>query len=166
MSEIASAATTTIVLADVVMNDPMGKANVLGAGVAVLGYVPQSGNTTRFSLMVMIHVPSKFLPAEFPVEVSLVNADGTLFELPEPGGTMRPLRVAQMVQLAAPDMSNPAPTRDHIGSRASMVFEFSAGLPLKLGGLYTWRVQLDGDSDREWTYPFAVVAAPQVPVIG
>lgn len=167
MSEIARQATVELALADFAVSDPAGKVNVIGAGIAVVGFDPAQGLSSRFSLWISIHVPTKLCPAEFPVEVALVDAMGELVTLPGPAdGTSQPLRIAQVVNVERPHAQLAAATRDHIGSRVEIVLDFSNGLPLAVGGTYEWRVRIDGDDTRTWSYPFAVTGPGQGPVIG
>lgn len=164
MSEIAENASVTILVADFANVDAAGKINLLGAGVAMVGFDPMQGLTSRFSIGVVIHVPTKFLPADFSFEISLVSQGGELVMLPGPAEA-QPLRVAQPVSMDRPNVSSSPAIRGHIGSNHQAVLDFSNGLPLAVGGLYEWHVRIDGDVDRVWTYPFAV-AGPQGPVFG
>jgi hypothetical protein len=165
MSAIADAATVELVLSDFASTDAAGKGNVIGAGVALLGINPQQGVTARFSLWASIHLPTNLCPAEFPVEFSLVDEVGDLVQLQGPTGD-QPLRVAQIVQMERPNAPVSIALRDHIGSRTQVVFDFPGGIPLAPGGMYRWRLLIDGDSSHEWTYPFAVAGPPPGPVVG
>ncbi|WBU38189.1 hypothetical protein [Homoserinibacter sp. YIM 151385] len=165
MSEIAEAASATIVLSDFAAVDAVGKTNVIGAGVAMLGFEPQQGLTSRFTVWVEIWIPSNLCPAEFPVEVAFRDASGALVSLPGPTG-LQPLRIAQVVTAERPSGLIPASSRDHIGSRVQMVFEFGNGLPVPFGANYSVQLQIDGDSSRQWLYPFAVGGPPPGPVMG
>lgn len=164
MSEIAERVKVEIVLSDFALVDPgSGKGNIVGAGVAVLGF--GNGLSTRFSLWIAILVPSALCPVEFPVEVQLVNADGSLVSFPGPEGQQN-VRVAQIVQAEKPTAQIPTALRDHIGSRVQLVLDFGNGMPLAPGAAYEWQVRIDGDDARTWSYPFAVFGGLPGPVIG
>jgi hypothetical protein len=167
VSEIAQAATVSILVADFASNDAIGKGNIVGAGVAGLGFDPQQGLTSRFTLWISVHIPTSLCPAEFPLETALVDVNGQLVNLPGPfGSDGQPLRVAQLLQAEKPNMTFNAAQRDHLGSRMVVAIDFGSGLPLAPGGLYTWRIRLDGDDTRTWEYPIAVAGPPTAPIIG
>lgn len=165
MSEYAKLATVDLALTDFANTDSAGKGNLIGAGVAVVGFQAPQGLTARIALWVAVHLPTALCPAEFPVEISLLDGAGELFNLPGPSGD-QPLRMAQIVTLEKPNLPIPVVQRDHIGSRSQIVVEFAGGLPLVPGQVYTWQVRLDGDVDRQWTYPFAVVGPQPSAVFG
>lgn len=167
MSDLAQNSEVGLVLADFASSDAGGKVNVVGAGIAVLGFDVNQGVSSRFTLWVNIRVPSRFCPAEFPVEVALLDEAGQLVALPGPvDGVTQPLRIGQVVQVEKSNAGLPLPVRDHIGGQVQMAFDFSNGLPLAIGGVYEWRVRIDGDDSIDWIYPFAVVGPPTGPVIG
>lgn len=167
MSDIAKNCVVNLNLADFANTDGAGKVNVIGAGVSVLGVDVSQGLSARFTLWVNVQVPSSYCPAEFPVEVALLDGKGDLIALPGPvDGATQPLRIGQVVHVERPSATLSPGIRDHIGSQVQMVFDFSNGLPLAIGGLYEWRVRVDGDDTIEWRYPFAVAGPPPGPVIG
>lgn len=166
MSAISERAVVDIILADFAMVGGDGKLSVVGGGVAVLGFDPTAGVSTRFSLVVAVTVPTELCPAEFPVEVSLYSG-GELVKLPDLAGEGSPLRVASIVRLEAP--AHPALSvaqREYIGSRHFFVLDLGNGLPLAPGGTYEWRSRIDGDDDHQAVYAFAVAAPPSAPVFG
>lgn len=164
MSEVAQNATVTILVSDFANSDAAGKLNVVGGTVAILGFDGMQGVTSRFSLSVVVNVPASLLPTDFALEISLLS-NGELVLLPGVPDP-QPLRVAQPVSM---ERATAAPTtliRDHIGSNHVAVLDFAGGLPLAVGGIYEWQVRIDGDDERTWRYPFAVVGPPQSPVFG
>lgn len=167
MSVIADNASIEVVVADFALAEPSGKVNILGAGVATLGFDPQQGITSRFSVVVFIHVPSNLLPAEYTLEIALYSG-GELVQLPSPfGGASEALRIGQVVQQEK--ANNPAMSvaqREHTGARHLSVIDLGNGLPLIPGGIYEWVVRIDGDEDSKVTYPFSVAGPPPAPVIG
>jgi len=166
MSEVAKNAVVTIVLADFAANEASGKANVIGAGAAILGYEPAMGITSRFALWISVRLPTSLAPVEVPVEISLVDAQGNPVLLPGPAGEPQAMRIAQMTQFEKPTVQVQTLLRDHIGSSVQIVLDFSNGLPLAPNGVFNWQVRIDGDADLQWHYPFAVAGPPTPPVIG
>ncbi|WP_139200601.1 hypothetical protein [Curtobacterium sp. MMLR14_010] len=165
MSAIADNATITIGMADFAASDASGKTNVIGDGVAVLGFVPDQGLTNRFALTVKVRLPIGFAGAEFPLEVALLDEAGQLAQLPGPAG-IQPFRVAQVVQANSSREVYGQRIVDHVGVSVQAVFDFATGMPLPVSSLLTWRVQVDGDETRQWTYPFAVTGPLPGPVFG
>lgn len=163
MSAIAEAAEVSIIVADFANVDAAGKVNVLGAGVAGIGFDPSQGLTSRFTLVAYVFVPTTLLPAEFALEIYL-TLGGELVMAPGPVEPQA-VRIAQSVNLDPP-MAFPQPARGHVGGRHSAVLDFNNGLPLSPGGLYEWNVRIDGDSTRSWTYPFAIAGPTPGPVFG
>jgi hypothetical protein len=165
MSDIAERSSIEIIVADFAIVDSAGKSNLVGAGVAMLGFDPRQGLTNRFSLWVSILVPAVLCPVEFPLEIALVDSLGELVLLPGPVDR-QVLRVAQIVTAEKPAAQIPMAQRDHIGSRVQLVLDFGSGLPLAPGSNYEWRVRLDGDEDHQKVYPFGVLGPGVGPVIG
>lgn len=153
----------TITLADFVNVDAGGKANLIGAGIAILGFDPQQGVTTPFAIYVRVvsPVPIDDRPA---VEILLVDASGQPVMLPGPMGEAQALRISQNVEfppLAVPGVSLPSGA---LPSVAQFAINFANGLPLAPGHSYTWRVQLDHDVIASESI-FIPLAAPG-PVLG
>lgn len=165
MSEVAQLSIAEIIVADFAMVDSAGKSNIIGAGVALLGFDAQQGVTTRFSVWVSVLVPTELCPVEFPVEVALVDSAGELVQLPGHDGP-QPLRIAQIVTAEKPSAQVSMLQREHIGSRVQLVMDFSSGLPLAPGVNYEWRVRVDGDEARQVVYPFGVWGPGAGPVLG
>ncbi|NTW41771.1 MAG: hypothetical protein HGA44_18140, partial [Cellulomonadaceae bacterium] len=101
MSEIAAAAHVQATLCDFALSDAAGKVNIIGAGVAGLGYEPTSGTTTRFSLVVDISVPGEMCPLDFALEIALLDASGDIADVPGPAGPQK-MRIGHMVRMEKP----------------------------------------------------------------
>ncbi|OAN37435.1 hypothetical protein [Microbacterium sp. H83] len=134
----------SITLADYVNIDGGGKANLIGAGIALLGFDPQQGVTTPFALYVRLisAMPTTDQPA---VEILLVDASGQPVMLPGPMGEGQAMRISQNVEFpppAAPGVTIPSGA---LPSVAQFAINFANGLPLAPGHSYSWRVQLDHD---------------------
>ena len=165
MSEYSENARVAIIMADFANTDAAGKVNIIGGGVELVSSDPATAMTSRFILWADVRIPSAMTPAEFAVEMALIDSMGNLVEAPGPAGP-QPLRIAQVVQIERPLPQLPNNQRDHIGARAQMVFDFGNGLPLQPGGNYEWRLMVDGDEDHQLSYPFAVVGPQPGPVFG
>lgn len=165
MSEIAANAKVNLAMADFAADDAAGKVNVIGKGVAVVGYNPQQNISTPFVLVCDVWLPTAQLPVEFPIEVALLDQAGEVVDLPTPAGTQK-LRIAHVADMKYPTGPISNATSKHIGGRHNLTVNFNTGLPLAPNGLYTWRVEIDGDEDYKWTYPFAVAGPPSAPVLG
>jgi len=165
VSRIAETATVSLALADYASTDISGKTHIIGQGVAVIGWNPEMGVTSRFALIIDVRLPIEFSGAEFPLEIALLDEAGELALVPGPSG-MQPLRVAQVVQGVADIPRLGQKVADHTGVHINVIFDLGTGVPLALHGLYTWRVQLDGDESRQWLHNFAVTGPPPGPVFG
>lgn len=166
MSEIAGAATVDILLADFANSDAVGKGNIVGSGLAVLG-LDQQGLTARFSLIVLVHLPDAHLPSEFPLEIALLDDAGQIISIPGAvPGEPQMLRIAQIVTMEKPSLPMlPIAARIRLGARHQSVIDFANGLQLT-PGVYSWRVLLDGDESVEWRYNFAVPGPSSGLVVG
>lgn len=166
MSDIAAHAIINVMLADFAIADPQGKVNILGAGVTGIGFDPAQATTTRFTLVAQISLPRDRCPAEFAVEIALLDASGDIADLPGPAGPQK-MRVGQVVNIekAVPLPGSGVP-REALRGQANIILDFGNGLPLTPGGAYRWRLQIDGDETVEVTYPFGVAGPPAGPVIG
>lgn len=166
MSDVASRAAVNLLLADFASVDAGGKLNIIGAGVDTLGFDPAQGTTTRFTFVAQVSIPASMCPTEFAVEVALLDASGGIAELPSPAGTQK-MRVAHVVPMEKPALPvGVTASRDDLTTRSNMVLDFSNGLPLVPGGVYKWRLQIDGDDSVEHVYTMAVAGPPAGPVIG
>lgn len=166
MSEISEAARVHIGLADVAIEDPAGKLNMLGGGVLGLGFDAQQGLTAPFTLIVEFYVSGAMTPTQFTAEITLRGSDGKLVELPGPTQP-QVMRVAQIVDLEPPSIPGGASlARKALDARAQIILNFSNGLPLTPGTAYQWSVQIDGDEENRPDHRFAVMGSPTAPVIG
>lgn len=163
MSAIVESAVVSIQVADFANLDAVGKLNLLGGGVAGIGFDPGQGLTARFSLVVQVEVPSNLLPAECSIEVFLTSGA----EVVMAPGPVEPqaVRVSQNVTIDKA-LAFTGPARDHVPGRNVSVLDFNNGLPLAPGGHYEWHVRIDGDDSRVWSYQFVVAGPPAAPVFG
>jgi hypothetical protein len=142
-------------VADFTSNDG-GKVGVLGGA-----WIHTATPTPPQGVVVVVEVPGEHLNEEFALELSL-HGEHTPVLLPDPlTGDERPLRVAQnLVAVSIPGMPRKAPNRAHF------VVNMAPGLPLLPDHVYTWRVQVDGESRPDWATSFYVRQEPAGPVVG
>jgi hypothetical protein len=164
VSQVSQRARLTLIVADVAIADPQGKVNILGAGVATLGFDPNQGVTTRFSVVAQVDVPGSLTPVEASIDVVLLR-DGQPVQVSGPAGHQA-VRIGHAPVFEKPQASGPVSLREQLDSRQQFVLDFSAGLPLQPGVVYEWALQVDGDEDTRITYPIAVQATPTAPVVG
>lgn len=164
MSHLSEIAKGTILLADYVNVDPMGKVNIIGGGIQFMGFDPETGMSTPFSLFVSLSAsPAPGQDRHAAMEIVLVDLDGHAIELPGPAG-MQAMRVSQNVEFTSVTPPGaPAPPTG-FPSTANMAMNFVNGLPLAPGRTYEWVVQLDHDLISK--VAFHVPGPTPGPVIG
>ncbi len=165
MSDISEHAEVNVLMADYANVDESGKLNVVGGGIALLGFDPYQQSTPRFCVVISIDVTHEFVPADFVLEVALTD-DGGVVSLPTDDVDDQPVRVANSISLERAQGMPTARIRDHVGATNFTVLDFSNGLPLTPGIPYSWRVSIDGDTENAASYPFAVPGEPDGPVMG
>lgn len=161
---IASTVRLTVVLADYAMVDQSNKVNILGAGWQLTGTGP-NGVTPQQSLVVLFEVPPVHLGEQFAISITLYDEAGVPVQIPGPTGEMQPLRAQQLVQAERPQVPGVA-LPNTLPGRGQMVMSLINGLPLAGGQSYTWRVEVDGNSNPQWEASFYVVGPPPAPVFG
>jgi hypothetical protein len=162
MSEIAERVTARLLLADYANVDQAGKLNLIGGGVRVLGFDPNTDASAPFSVVLTIESP---LSGDSPaLEIMLTTATGLVYKVPGPGGVSQAVRISQNIEFAEPGLPGIAIPKGALPSTAQVVINFSNGLPLKPGYSYQFRAQLDHEVVA--TYSFYIPPLPKGPVIG
>lgn len=152
-----------ITIADYVGVEASGKANILGAGITLVGFDFQQGVTTPFAIWVRLVSPMAI--ADRPAaEIVLVDASGQPVQVPGPMGEYQAVRISQVVEFPAATTPGVHIPNGAVPSVAQFAVNFSNGLPLAPGNSYTWRVQLDHDVIASES--FFVPQPPAGPVIG
>lgn len=165
MSEVADAATVRLLIADYASVDAAGKLNVIGGGIAALGFLPNVGQTSPFALVVWITVPPEHYNADCAVEIVLEDSAGNPVSLPGPVGEAQVVRVGQAVRFEEPKLL-PGVPRYTLRSRTQWVLAFSTGLPLPVGQRYVWRAKIDHQTRDDWTEEFVLPGLTPGPVLG
>lgn len=153
----------TLLLADYANVDAVGKLNLVGGGVSIVGFEFQQGTSSPFTLYVRIVSPMP-LDDRPAVEIVLVDASGDPVQIPGPAGELQTMRIGQNIQLAAPQLPGVDIPPGAVPSSAGFVIGFPNGLPLAPGHSYTWRVQVDHDVIASESF-YIPLPAPG-PVIG
>lgn len=153
----------SVTIADFVNVDAGGKANLIGAGISLLGFDPQQGVTSPFALYVRLvsPLPTNDRPA---VEILLADASGQPVMLPGPMGEAQALRISQNVDFPPVAVQGVTIPNGAIPSVAQFAINFANGLPLAPGHSYSWRIQLDHDVIASES--IFIPVAPAGPVIG
>lgn len=165
MSEIANAAEVNAIIADYAAADAIGKLNVVGGGINLIGQQP-SGATAPFTVLIMVGVPSRFAGQEYALTVDLMNETmGRPVSVPSEDGPPQALRAQQVVTV--PPLQVPPgfkPPKDaYVYHNVAM--GFPNGIPLPAGNTYDFRVQIDGNVLNR-VIRFHILAADTGPVFG
>ena len=173
MSEVSEAATVRLLIADYAAVDAVGKLNLIGGGLAVIGTQgdaigASAGNTAPFGVVISIAVGPELYNTECSFEVILEDAYGKPVPLPNlEGKGVQAVRFAQNVVLEEPALPQGSRVpRRSLPARTHWVIMFAAGLPLAPDALYRWRVKIDHESYDSWTESFYVPGAPGRVVVG
>lgn len=163
MSDLSERVRGFVLLADFVNNDAAGKVNVVGGGLSLIGFDPATGQSAPFA--VLAHLTCAIPGTETAaVELLLADSSGNVVMLPTPTGESQAMRVAQNVQFQPPVAPGVVLPAGALGATAQIIMHFLAGLPLRLGESYTWRLQVDHEPVASTS--FFIPGPPQGPVIG
>lgn len=165
MSAVSEAARVNLVVADVAQPDPhTGKANMLGAGITILGWDGGQGATAPFHVFAEIFIPQDLAPVDAGLELWLEDESGDIVNVPGPTGS-QPIRIGQQVSFEVPRVQG-LQLPDNMPSRVQYVVGFQNGLPLAPGRGYEWVLRLDLDNDHVRRYVVTVPGASPGPVLG
>lgn len=165
MSDVSEAAIVRLLIADYVSADAVGKLNLIGGGLSVIGMQTGqtpgagTGNTAPFGVVVSIAAEPDMYGSECAFELILEDSSGEQVFLPNPGGkgVHHALRFAHDIVFEEPDFPQiPGVPKRSVPARVQLVIMFIAGLPLTPGNAYSWRVKIDHDSHDDWTEQFYV----------
>jgi hypothetical protein len=154
-----------VLLADYAVADASGKLNMLGAGFNITG-LQATGLTPPQYVVTIVDVPARYIGQDFPVGLELKDdTNGQTVTVPGPTGNLEALRIQQLAKADPPHVPGVylPPT---LWSRVQFVMGFPNGLPLQPGGLYHWRVEIEGQHRPGWSAHFHVAGPPPAPVFG
>lgn len=163
MSEVSERIEASITVGDFVNIDTVGKFNVIGGGIRIVGFNPDAGSTSPIAVLVQLASPLPTLGDGPAVEVVLTTATGSIVKVGS-GAQAQAVRVAQTVELESvtpPGLSIP---RGALPASAQLVLNFPTGLPLRAGNSYQWRLQVDHEVKA--SYSFFVAGTQPPPVFG
>lgn len=154
-------------LADHAAVDAGKKINALGIGFSVVGADLATGLTGPQTVVALIEVPPTFYDVDYVVTLTLRGPDDTPVTLPGPVGQPQAVRMTQTLRAETPvfDPSFNVP-RQTVWAHSQVLVNLSNGLPLPLGNLYTWTLELDDTRRDEWAVGFYVPGPRPGPVFG
>ncbi len=168
MSEVFEKAAVSLILADFAVADQLGKLQMVGGGLQLIGRDHGTGVSAAFALVVGLTFPPELFNEQYAFEVVLEDTAGAPLELAEsaavPGS--RVMRFGQTLQIEEPNFRGSGVPRRSLPTRSHVVLYFNTGLPLPPGRVLVWRARIDGESKPDWTVPFFVPAPPPAPVLG
>jgi hypothetical protein len=168
MSEVFEQASVSLILADFAVADQLGKLQMVGGGLQLIGRDHNTGASAAFALVVSLTFPPELFNEQYAFEVVLEGESGSPLELTEsaavPGS--RVMRFGQTLQIEERNFRGSGVPRRALPTRSHVVLYFNTGLPLPPGQVLRWRAKIDGESRPEWTVPFFVPAPPAAPVLG
>ena len=168
MSEVFEQASVSLILADFAVADQLGKLQMVGGGLQIIGRNHATGASAAFAVVVGLGFPPELFNEQYAFEVVLEDENGNPVELADaaavPGS--RVMRFGQTLQIEEPNFRGSGVPRRALPTRTHVVLYFNTGLPLPPGQVLVWRARIDGESRSEWTVPFFVPAPPPAPVLG
>lgn len=167
MSSISSTARVSLFVADYAAPDAIQKLNILGAGWAVTAVNPETGLTAPHAVVAFIDVPPEHYGEEFAVTLTLRDSAGQPVKVPGPTGQVEPMRIAQTLRVEEPQFPPEfnVPRRT-VWSHTQVALNMSNGIPVALGQLYTWTLDIDGNGHPAWSVSFYVPGPRPGPVFG
>jgi len=168
VSEVYEKASVSLILADFAVADQLGKLQMVGGGLQLIGRDHNTGVSAAFAVVVSLTFPPALFNEQYAFEVVLEDSAGNPLELAEsaavPGS--RVMRFGQTLQIEEPNFRGSGVPRRSLPTRSHVVLYFNTGLPLPPGRVLIWRARIDGESRPDWTVPFFVPAPPPAPVLG
>lgn len=168
MSDVFERASVSLVMADFAVADQLGKLQMVGGGLQVVGRDHNTGSTAAFALVVSLTFPAEVFNEQYAFEVVLEDQNGKPVELGQApaGAASNVMRFGQTLQVDEPNFRGAAVPRRALPARSHVVLYFNTGLPLPAGRVLNWRARIDGESRPEWVLPFFVPAPAAGPVLG
>lgn len=168
MSQVFDRAAVSMVLADYAVSDELGKLQLVGGGLQIIGRDHATGASAAFALVVSMVFPAEVFHEQYAFEVVLQDDAGEPLELSAPpAGAVSPVvRFGQTLQVEEPNFRSSGVPRRALPARTHVVLYFNTGLPLPAGRVLAWRARIDGGSRPDWTLPFFVPGPLAPPVLG
>ncbi|RNL66222.1 hypothetical protein EFK50_00940 [Nocardioides marmoriginsengisoli] len=154
-----------IFIADYASDEGNGKVGALGIGFRVVGMNP-NGLSAPQTVVVMIDVPAKHIGQQFPISLELRRSDNDqIVKMIGPTGQQDSLRVQQMVS-ASPNGLTGVYLPPDFGGRVQVVMQFPNGIQLEPGVTYHWKLEIEGQHNKQWVSEFHMAGPPPQPIIG
>ncbi len=168
MSEVFDRASVSLMLADYAIADQLGKLQMVGGGLQIIGRDHITGISCAFALVVSVAFPPEVFNEHYSFEVVLEDTSGAPVELTAVpvGAASSVMRFGQTLQVDEPNFRGSGVPRRALPARSHVVLHFNTGLPLPAGRVLLWRARIDGDSRADWALSFFVPAPPTGPVLG
>ncbi|EYR65026.1 hypothetical protein N866_18830 [Actinotalea ferrariae CF5-4] len=167
MSPISDSARVSLFVADYAAPDAIQKLNIIGAGWAVTGVNPETGLTAPHAVVAFIDVPPDHYGEDFAFTLTLRGPDGQPVRVPGPTGQVEPLRIAQTLRAEEPQFPPEVNVpRRTVWSHTQVALNMSNGIPVQVGSLYTWTLDIDGNTRPAWAVSFYVPGPRPGPVFG
>ena len=168
MSLVFDKAAVALTMADYAVADQLGKLQMVGGGLQIVGRDHGKGVSSAFALVVSLDFPPEVFNEQYAFEVVLEDTTGAPVELvaAPTGGISNVMRFGQTLQVEEPNFRGNGVPRHALPAHSYVVLYFNTGLPLPAGNVLVWRARIDGESRPEWTLPFFVPAPPTGPVLG
>lgn len=167
MSSIFEDAHVSVFVGDYIAVDAGGKLNAIGLGFTAVG-IQQTGLSSPMCVATIIDLPRKHAGSEFSLSIELRDTDADeAVKVPGPSGQLEALRVQQVARVDP--AQSPVPgvyLPPDMPSRVQAILAFAAGLPLRPGGNYAFRIEIEGSHRKHWIAPFHVLGPPPGPVFG
>lgn len=158
-------AQVAVLVADHIAIDQSGKVTALGAFFTVSGFQSSGMSAPQF-VLVVVTVPPRHVGEEFSLSLELRDLDAdTAVMVNGPSGQLEALRVQQLVKIERPSIPGLS-LPPNMPANINVSLGFPNGLPLQMGRLYGWRVEIDAQTRPGWLASFAVAAPPPPPVFG
>jgi hypothetical protein len=121
-----------------------GKLYVLGGGWSMCGPDP-----TPMALALKIEVPWDLANVGHHMRLELLDGDGNNVLFESPDGDEQPLTIDSDFEVGRPPGLKP-------GTSIDLPLAINLGpLPLEPGGLFQWRLTIDGETEEDWTLTFS-----------
>lgn len=170
MSDVFEQASVSLILADFAVADQLGKLQMVGGGLQIIGRDHGTGLSAAFALVVSLSFPPTLVNEQYAFEVVLETEAGLPVHLDDVAPTdmsaVRVMRFGQTLQIEEPNFRGSGVPRRALPTRSQVVLYFNTGLPLPSGQVLVWRARIDGESRPDWTVLFFVPAPPPAPVLG
>lgn len=167
MSPVGERSRVALLLADYAAADAVNKINALGIGWSISGFDAATGLTAPQTVVALIDSPPDLYGEPFVLTLTLRDESDQPVSVPGPTGGAEAMRVTQNARVEEPLFPPGANVpRGVAWSHTQVTLNIANGLPLPVGRMFTWTLEIDSDRDPRWAVSFYVPGPPQGPVLG